>query len=473
MMNTIIVRVLQISKELNVEIYLVGGTIRDLLLNRRTEDLDLVAVCHSRLLAEKVADILGGTFVELDDDREIYRVVLKDNILLDFSKMRGNTIEEDLYERDFTINAMAYNLRKGWPLDEAAIIDPFNGVKDLYNKTIRHMQDKVFQEDPLRMLRAPRFMCQLGFNLDRETKKLIESHSHLISNVAGERIAEELFKILGENKAYHYFHLMDKQLNLLEKIFPEIIEMKKIGEYEYHGLDSWTHSIYTMKEVESYVYAHGFFEDHIREAYEEHTSHIIAGNHSRLHLLKLGALFHDVGKPSVRKVDVKGRDGFNGHEITGAKLAKEYGDKLKLSVKEKELLYKYVVLHMWPLVLYKKNDVSGKSLYQMFSETRKETLDILLIALADIVVTRRVLDSKEEMRMFKVHIEYIANNYLTRYKPIENISKIIKGREIMEALNIPEGVIIGKMLEKIRKAIYLGEIVPTKEAVLSYIKEIY
>ncbi|WP_089283137.1 CCA tRNA nucleotidyltransferase [Anaerovirgula multivorans] len=472
-MNTIIVRVLQISKELNVEIYLVGGTIRDLLLNRRTKDLDLVTVRHSRLLAEKVADILRGTFVELDDDREIYRVVLKDKILLDFSKMRGNTIEEDLYERDFTINAMAYNLRKGWPLNEGAIIDPFNGVKDLYNKTIRHMQDKVFREDPLRMLRVPRFMCQLDFDLDRETKKLIESHSHLITNVAGERIAEELFKILDENKAYYYFHLMDKQLNLLEKIFPEIVEMKKIGECKYHVLDSWTHSIYTMKEIESYIYAHGFFEDHIREAYEEHTSHIIAGNHSRLHLLKLGALFHDVGKPSVQKVDVKGRVRFKGHEITGAKLAKEYGDKLKLSVKEKELLYKYVALHMWPLVLYKKNDVSGKSLYEMFNETGKETLDILLIALADIVATRRVLNSKEEMGMFKVHIEYIANNYLTRYKPIENISKIIKGREIMEALNIPEGVIIGKMLEEIRKAIYLGEIVPTKEAVLTYIKEIY
>lgn len=472
-MNTVVARILQLSKELNVEIYLVGGTIRDLLLNRETKDLDLVVVDHNRIFAEKAADILGGTFVELDSDREVYRVVLKDKTLLDFSKMRGNTIEEDLYGRDFTINAMAYSLEKGWPLNKEAIIDPFEGRKDLNNKIIRHMQEKVFQEDPLRMIRAPRFMCQLDFDLDKETKELIKGHSHLITNVAGERIAEELFKILDESKTYYYFNLMDKQLNLLEKVFPEIIEMKEIGECKYHVLDSWTHSIYTMKVVESYIYAHGFFEDHIREAYEKHTSEMIAGNHSRLHLLKLGALFHDVGKPSARKVDAKGRVRFRGHEITGAELAKEYGNKLKLSVKEKELLYKYVALHMWPLVLYKKNDVSGKSLYQMFNETGKETLDILLIALADIVATRRVLDPKEEMGMFKVHIEYIANNYLTRYKPIENISKIIKGREIMEALDIPEGVTVGEILEEVRKAIYFGEIGPSKEAVLAYIKEIY
>ncbi|AOY75481.1 CCA tRNA nucleotidyltransferase [Clostridium formicaceticum] len=469
-MNIVVDRILQLSKEMDTEIYLVGGTIRDVLLSRKIKDLDFVTLCHPKVLAEKIMNKLEGTLVLLDKEREIYRVVLKDKRMIDFARIKGATIQEDLCKRDFSINAMAYDLQEGWPIKKEKIIDPFGGKRDLDSKKIRHIKEKVFQEDPVRMLRAVAFMAQMKFHLDDRTQALIKKEANRIINVAGERIAGELFKILEEPMTYYYFDFMDKQLNLLEKIFPEIIEMKKIGECKYHVVDSWTHSINTMEIVESYIYANKFFEVHIGQAYEKHTSEKIAGNHSRLQLLKLGALFHDIGKPSARRIDSTGRVRFRGHEITGAELMKEYGDKMRLSVREKEILYKYIYLHMWPLDLYKKNDVSGKTLYDLFNKMGKETLDILLIALGDIVATRKSLDPKEEMGMFKVHIEYMANNYLTRYKPIEDITRIIKGTEVMEALNIPEGSAVGEALEKIRKVIYFGEIEPTKEAAIDYIK---
>ncbi|SDJ81858.1 CCA tRNA nucleotidyltransferase [Natronincola ferrireducens] len=472
-MNTAVSKILQLSKQLNIDVYLVGGAIRDLLLNRRIKDFDFTVFNGHKQLAHQVAKEMEGSFIELDPEGEIYRVVLKDGLVLDFSQIKGETIEEDLYQRDFTINAMAYSLKNPWPLVPDKILDPLQGREDIYKKLLRHVEENIFKEDPLRMLRAVRLMSQLNFDLHRTTRDLIRTESSRITAAAGERITEELFQILSERKTYHYFNLMDKQLNLLEKIFPAIREMKGIGECQYHVVDSWTHSIYTMKAVEGYIYAHGFFEDHIRQAYEEHTKEILAGDRSRLQLLKLGSIFHDVGKPSARKVDSKGRVRFKGHEITGAEIIKEYGNRLKLSVKEKKILYKYIALHMWPLVLYKKNDVSGKALYKMFNETGEETLDILLIALGDIVATRRILHPKEEMGMFKIHIEYIANNYLTRYRPIANITSIIKGREVMEVLDIPEGVTVGKVLEEIKKAIYFGEIPPTKEGAINYIKEIY
>ncbi|AKL93597.1 CCA-adding enzyme [Clostridium aceticum] len=472
-MNTVVDRILQLSKEVDTEIYLVGGTIRDILLDRKMKDLDFVALHHPKVIAKKISSQLEGTFIELDKEREIYRIVLEDKSTIDIAKAKGNTIEEDLCQRDFTINAMAYDLRQGWPIRKEEIIDPLKGRKDLDDKRILHTEERVFYEDPVRMLRAVAFMAQLKFQLDHKTQELIKSESARIVSVSGERIAEELFKILAEPMTYYYFDFMDKQLNLLEKIFPEIIEMKTIGECKYHVVDSWKHSINTMKTVESYIYANKFFEGHIGQAYEEHTSERIAGGHKRLQLLKLGALFHDIGKPSARRIDHTGRVRFRGHEITGAELMKEYAGKMRLSGREKEILCKYIALHMWPLDLYKKNDVSGKTLYKLFNKMGRETLDILLIALGDIVATRKILDPKEEMGMFKVHIEYIANNYLTRYKQIENISTIINGTEVMEILNISEGSTVGEMLEEIRKAIYFGEIEPTKEASIQYIKDFY
>ncbi len=473
MMNTIIEAILTVSKQNDKEVFLVGGGIRDILLDREIKDLDFVMLEDPIEFTKKVAEILEGSFVELDKEHLVYRVVLKDGFEIDFSKMKGNTIENDLQHRDFTINAMAYNIKDGLPIEKDKVIDLYGGKDDLNNKNIRHVHRDIFLEDAIRMLRAVRFMVELKFNIDHETINLIKDNVSEIHSVAGERITAELFRILKAENSYFYLDYMDKTLNLLGEMFPDLEDMKAVGECKYHVVDSWTHSIYTVKVAEGFINSSNYFEEHIRQAYEEHTDEKIAGTRTRLDLIKLGALFHDIGKPSARKVDETGRTRFRGHEITGAEIVKNYAEKLKLSIKEREILYRYVSLHMLPLVSYKSNDVSGKALYEIFKKMGNETLDILLIALSDIIATRKLLVPDEEMGIFKIHIEYIANNYLTRYKPVEKINNVITGKDIMESLQLPPGVLVGDLLEEIKKAIYFGKISPTKQAAIDYIKNIY
>jgi len=461
---------LDTKETLSLNAYLVGGSIRDMLLDRPIKDYDIVVDKNPMGYAEAITRQLNGRLVPLDEDREIYRIVLKSKEVIDISPIKGSTIEEDLSNRDFTINAMAYDISEGLPIKRDRIIDPFEGKLDIERKIIRSIRDGCFRDDPIRLVRAVRFMAQLGYEIHGDTLDQVKEDANQLHRVSGERIAAELFIILNSPKSYYYIGLMDKELGLLDKLFPEIEDMKLVGECRYHVVNSWTHSIYTVKIAENVINDNNFYEKHIKKAFEKHTKEFIASDRSRLQLIKLGALFHDIGKPLSIKIDNTGRTRFRGHEITGAEKIKSYAENLRLSTKEKVIMQKYVALHMLPLVLYKSNDVSGNALYNVFKQMGDETLDILLIAYADIVATRRLLDPHEEMGMFKIHIEYIANNYLTRFKPLEDISSIITGIELMDILNLQEGQAVGEAIEEIRKAIYLGKIPATKEAAREYIK---
>ncbi|KGG80881.1 CCA tRNA nucleotidyltransferase [Caloranaerobacter azorensis] len=474
-MDLILPRLREIGDKKDVKIYLVGGYIRDYLLNKSNEDIDFVVEKDAEIVAKEFAESINGKLITLGGRHKFYRVVdSKRNVIVDISQLKGNDINEDLLNRDFTINSLAVDIDKieNGEISNENIIDVANGLDDLNKGIIRHVKDNTFEDDPIRMLRAVRFMSQLEFELDDTTKRLIKRNKEKIKDMPYERITHELFKLLKYRRTYYYFNYMDRTLNILEEIFPEIEPMREIGKCKYHVVDSLTHSIYTLKVAEDIIYADGYFEDHVRKAYEEHTKKIVASDHTRLDLIKLGAFFHDVGKPSAKKVDETGRIRFKGHEITGAEIVKKIAERLKLSIKERDLLYKMVAKHMLPLVLYKNNDVSGKALYGMFSELKEDTLDILLISLADIIATRKLLYPGEEMGKFKVHIEYMANNYLTRYKEIEKISNIITGKEIMQKFDLGENVLVGDLLEEVRKAIYYGKISANKEAALRYIEQI-
>ncbi|EOD01068.1 CCA tRNA nucleotidyltransferase [Caldisalinibacter kiritimatiensis] len=471
-MDFILKELKRVSIEKDVKIYVVGGYVRNLILNTPSEDIDCVISERVEEVVNTFADRLSKKVISLGEEDKLYRIVDKNNnIQIDFTSMKGNSIEQDLFKRDFTLNSLAVDV---YDLDnyKDKIIDPTNGLEDINNGIIRHVYDDAFIDDPIRMLRAVRFMSEFNFRLHDSTKRLINKHKSHIKKMPGERITQELFKILNNKNTSYYFHFMEKELDILQEVFPEIIEMRDVGECKYHVVDSLTHSLYTLEVIEDIIYADNYFEEHIRRAYENHVNEEISSNHSRLSLIKMGAFFHDIGKPSAKKVDKTGRVRFRGHEITGAEIVKSIAERLRLSIKERDLLYKYVSKHMYPLVIYKSNDVSGKTLYKMFSELKNDTLDILLISLADIIATRKLLDPKEDMGKYKVFTEYLANNYLTRFKDIEKISDVITGREILENFQLDEEVMIGDILEEVKKAIYNGKVSRRKKDVLKYIEDI-
>ncbi len=189
------------GKNLSEQTFVVGGTVRDVLLNRQVKDLDFVINEDAIKLAREFAEQINGSYVLLDEFFQIGRVV-KDGITIDFSRLSGNSIEDDLQERDFTINAIATDL------DLKKLIDPFNGLQDLNKKKIRMVKEENLKADPLRILRAYRFNVTLDFEIDEKTREALKKNAHLMKVTAKERVKEELWKILSVDKSSATVELM-------------------------------------------------------------------------------------------------------------------------------------------------------------------------------------------------------------------------------------------------------------------------
>ncbi|MCM8757773.1 MAG: hypothetical protein NC903_01790, partial [Candidatus Omnitrophica bacterium] len=223
-------KIIRITSKRDIKIYLVGGYLRDLILkNKKRKDLD-IDFCLKRgaiNLGKRIASELKAGFVILDKKHSCCRVVKKTKTktyTLDFTDFRGRDLKADLFKRDFTINAFAIDLedflKKGKDFEES-IVDPYGGREDLKKETVRLINERGFLEDPLRILRAFSIAGLLDFKIDKKTIFLIKRYSHLIAKVSGERIREELFKILDLDYSYNYLKKMDEE-KVLEVIFPQV-----------------------------------------------------------------------------------------------------------------------------------------------------------------------------------------------------------------------------------------------------------
>ena len=348
------------AKLKKVKLYLVGGALRDLILNRTKEnpDFDFCLKSGALKFAAKLAKEERCAFVVLDEDHAACRLVKKINqkmYTFDFSDFRAATLEKDLRHRDFTINSMALGLGDLFGDQDlnTLIIDPYFGRADIKAKIIKATGPGSFKEDPLRILRAFSFSCTLGFSLDKETLRLAKKEKNKISLVSSERIREELFKILDSPMAHTCLVSLDK-LRILEIIFPEIKPMRKIGQGPYHHLDVWQHTLETLKQFELII------------RWSKKTPQIdaylrgqVAGLRRRSSLLKLACILHDIGKPkSLRKE--KGKIVFHGHERVGLGLTRVISRRLKLSNEEGRVLERIVLWHLRPGYLA-NNPLFGES----------------------------------------------------------------------------------------------------------------
>ncbi|MGO1371565.1 MAG: HD domain-containing protein [Senegalia sp. (in: firmicutes)] len=468
-MDSIFSLLKDISEKEDIKIYLIGGYLRDFLIGRVTKKMTLLIKGNAELIARDFAKKIDINIIE---EKNSFKVIDIDRDL----KIEFIELEEDinsyLQNRGITIQSLAIDICNFSDDIKEEIIDPTGGLSDIEENKIRIWDGELLEKRPIMIVKAVSLMSDLDFGMDEDTIKIIRNNKNLIANIDSNELGDQVFKILRNRKSYHYFGFMDKELEILEEIFPEVVEMKDVGECKYHVVDSFTHSLYVLKLTENIIYYEGYFEDHIREAYEKHACEEVIGEHTRMELIKLAAFFHDVGKPSARKVDSKGRVRFRGHEITGAEIIKNISQRFGLSIKERDILYRIVEKHMFPLISYKSNDVSSRFLYKMFKETKNETLDILLIALSDIVGTRKLLDPDEEMGKFKIHVEFMANNYITRFKESQDITDIITAADILKEFDLKEEVLVSEILEEIKKAIFKGKISRNKNSIMKYLKNI-
>ncbi len=466
-----------------IESYVVGGFVRDVLLGRDTADIDIAVAQNALEVAPEVATALGGKYVLLDRVNRVGRVVLVDREapspgiqgVIDFSTFTGS-IEQDLARRDFTIDAMAVNLTQVVKVfSDVQLIDPLNGWDDLRHGIIRVVAEKAFASDAVRLLRAVRLAAELGFSIDKKTEALIRHYSHLIANVAGERVREELLRLLNVPGDRQFLAYLD-ELSLLTALFPELGETKGVEQPKEHFWNVFEHSLKTVIAVD-FLLRHGDWEYASGEVLAAVPWSVVLAKHfgqevnsgsNRRLLLKLAALLHDVSKPQTKAIEAGGRMRFLGHANEGAAIAANMLERLRFSAKEVKLVETEVKYHLRPGQMSNDDEIpTHRAIYRYFRDTGEAGLDILFLSLADHLATRGPNLDMASWRKHAQKVDYVIRQHFEQ-ENIVHPPKLVDGYDIISIFGMSPGPEVGEVLEAVREAQASGE-VATREEVLSFI----
>lgn len=452
--NKIFKIISQAAQELNLECYVIGGFVRDVLMDRNhKKDIDIVAVGSGIELALKVSELLPnqpkvqvfknyGTAMLRYKERDIEFVGARKESYTHDSRnplVENGTLKDDQERRDFTINAMAFSLNSD---NFGDLVDPFNGVADLENKLLKTPlnPDITYSDDPLRMMRAIRFATQLNFEIESESLTSIAKNRDRIHIISGERIVDELNKILSSEKpSIGFLHLF--QTGLLDLILPELTALNNV------------------EEVEGHTHKNNFY--HTLEVVDN-----ICPNTEDV-WLRWAALLHDIGKAPTKKFNKKQGWTFHGHEFLGGKMAKKIFERLHMPLNQKmKFVQKMVMMSSRPIVIAEEI-VTDSAVRRLVFDAGEDIENLMTLCEADIT-------TKNSKKFQKYH-----NNFkIVRQKIVEVEEKDrvrvfqppITGEEIMDLFGLKPGREIGVLKEAVKEAILEGEIPneyePAKEFVL-------
>tara|TARA_B110000971_G_scaffold57250_1_gene58256 strand:- start:38 stop:1459 length:1422 start_codon:yes stop_codon:yes gene_type:complete len=429
------------SKQLHIESYVIGGFVRDFFLKRGTaKDIDIVAIGNGIALAEKVASLLPnkpkvqifktyGTAMLRYKDVEIEFVGARKESYSEESRnplIFEGTLQEDQNRRDFTINALALSLNEA---NFGALLDPFNGMEDLENGTIKTPlnPDITYSDDPLRMMRAIRFATQLNFTIEKASLAAIAKNSQRLEIITRERIVDELNKIMGAAKPSIGFLLLE-QTNLLSQLLSELIDLKGVEEVEgQKHKDNFYHTLEVVDNI------------------SKNTSDI---------WLRWAALLHDIGKAPTKRFSKKVGWTFHSHEFVGAKMVYNLFKRLRMPLNNKmKFVQKMVLLSSRPIVL--ATDVTDAAVRRLVFDAGDDINSLMTLCEADIT-------TKNPKKFKKYHQNF--EEVRSKIKEVEERDRVrnfqppVSGEEIITAFNLKPCKEIGQIKEAIKEAILDGKI---------------
>jgi putative nucleotidyltransferase with HDIG domain len=443
--------------------WIVGGTVRDALLERPIVDLDIAVAGDPERAARALAAAAGGPAFQLSERFGAWRVQARDDgFTFDVSALQGVTIEEDLARRDFAINAIAVPLAGGDP------IDPHGGAADAAARVLRVLggetvESSSYATDPLRPLRLVRLATELGFEPDRRSERLTLEAAHDVSRASGERIFAELRRVLVSDRVVEGLELCDR-LGVTAAVLPEVSALHGVEQSHFHHLDVHDHTIEVLREQLGIERDPGaVFGRELRERVAEVLAEPLADELTRAGALRLAALLHDVGKPATRAVLPDGRVSFVGHDAVGEDIIARICRRLRTSERLREFAGAVTRHHLVLGFMVHERPLTRAAVYRYLTTTSPVEIEVTVLTCADRLATR----GKNAERAIALHVG-LARKLMEaalEWRAAGPPKPPVRGDRLASELGIEPGPELGAIMAALAEAAYTGEATSQEEAV--------